>query len=434
MNTQDSRSPAKKLNRLSKAKLIARLDALPCAPGHSLECCPVERLRMDVGAHQIELEAQNQELRESQMRAEEARDRYTDLYDFAPVGYVTLDRYGHIREINLAGAELLGRERKAVLGQPLLRWLTAQCHAGFQEHLRRVCAAGDQVSDELTLRSDDGTLRNISMASSALREGQEAGFTCRTALLDITGLKQKELALTRSRKQLRELAAHLDRARENERRHLAREIHDELGQKLTALRFEVALLAVNGNLRLSLPDTAAALLKLVDETIEAVRNIASDLRPAVLDLGLVAAIDWQLQQLRRRTGIATVLNASDEEINLDDEARATAVFRIIQESLTNIVRHADADQVEVSLHKTDGSLHIRVADNGVGMAADALRKAKSFGIAGMRERVLLLGGELTISGQPGRGTRLHLSIPLHDRRSGERNGGDHDDDYHDNPA
>lgn len=154
-----------------------------------------------------------------------------------------------------------------------------------------------------------------------------------------------------------------------------------------------------------------ALLKQVDETIESVRAIASNLRPAVLDLGLVAAIDWQVQQFRARTGIASVLNVSNEEINLDD-TRATAIFRIVQESLTNIVRHADASQVVVTLRKRGEQLDLLVEDNGVGLSVDALEKTRSFGLVGMRERALLLNGTLTISGLPGQGTKLEVSIPL----------------------
>ena len=387
------------------------LEHLPCAPHFDKDACLAERLSQELSTHQVELEAQNQALRESQQLVEEALDRYSDLYDFAPVGYVTLDRQGRVREINLTGATMLGDERKDLVGKPLIPLLQTDCRYAFQQHLKRVFETGERVVGELLLDGGKGTIRNISIASIVISHGPETGQACRTVLVDSTLIKEKETELTQSRQLFRDLSAHLDQVREDERRHLAREIHDELGQKLTALRFEVAMLGA-GQSQHPLSDTAASLLRRVDETIEAVRAIASDLRPAVLDLGLVAAIEWQLQQFRQRTGIAYVLNTSDEELSLDND-RATAVFRIVQESLTNIVRHAGASKVRLTLRAHGNDLCVQVEDNGIGLAADALNKTRSFGLVGMRERALLLEGELEISGKPGRGTKLRLTIPLH---------------------
>lgn len=409
MKTPDSANPGKqaKLSTLTKSGLISLLESLPCAPSFKLEACTAERLALDLSTHQVELEAQNQELRESRQLIEEARDRFSDLYDFAPTGYATLDKQGCIREINLTGAAMLDEERINILGKPLIIWLKADCHSAFHQHLKRVFASGERCVDELVLRDRNGLVRNISLTSIAIAHGSDA---CRTALVDITPLKEKEAELTSSRQRLRDLSAHLEKVREDERHHMAREIHDELGQKLTALRFEVAMLDLAQEPS-ALSHSAASILKQVDETIASVRAIASDLRPAVLDLGLVAAIEWQLQQFRQRTGIACVLKVNDEDIRLDN-ARATAVFRIVQESLTNILRHASASKVFLTLRKNRVNLHIQIEDNGCGLSADALTKACSFGLVGMRERVLLLGGELEISSKPGRGTKLKLAIPL----------------------
>lgn len=405
-------SPPASLSRLTKAELIARLEALPCAPSHRLEACPAQRLRLELGTHQIELETQNQELRESHQRIEEARDRYSDLYDFAPVGYATLDWQGCMQEINLTGAAMLGCERKEAIGKPLILWLQRDCHEAFHQHLRRVRTTGDRVVDEMTLKDAGGPPRHISMVSAAVAEDMAAGHACRTALVDISALKEKERALVQSRQQLRELSGHLEQVRENERKHMAREIHDELGQRLTALRFEVAMLREGKPpARGKWPGIADALMTQIDATIESVRNLAADLRPAVLDLGLVAAIEWQVRQFSQRTGIACTLKVNDEEICLDNEC-ATAVFRIVQESLTNIARHADASKVRLSLHKGGGRLHIRVQDDGIGLPEKALDKPRSFGLRGMRERVLLLDGEMEFSSRPGEGARLDVAIPL----------------------
>lgn len=406
-----SSDPGIRLSSLTKAELIARLEALPCAPRHTLESCPAQHLLLELHTHHVELETQNQELRESQQRIEEARDRYSDLYDFAPVGYMSLDRQGCIQEINLAGAAMLGSEREEVIGKPLILWLREECHDVFYLHLRRVRASRDRVVDEVALRSGD-TRRHISMVSTAIEEGRGEGHACRTALVDITSLKEKERELTHSRQQLRELSAHLDLVREGERRHIAREIHDELGQKLMTLRFAVAMLDTGPDTPVQgLSQIKASLLRQIDDTIEAVRAIASDLRPAVLDLGLAAAVEWQVQEFRRRTGIACALKMDDEEITLDNE-RATAIFRIVQESLTNIARHANAGKATLTMASIGGRLLIEIADDGIGLSDDALKKPRSFGIAGMRERLLPLHGTLEITARPGRGTKLKVSIPL----------------------
>jgi signal transduction histidine kinase len=418
MTHRTSPPPARKtrLAALTKAELIACLESLPCSPEHRLETCPVERLKLELSTHEVELETQNEELRASQAIIEEARDRYSNLYEFAPVGYVTLDKLGYIQEINLTGAAKLDSNRSAVLGKPLILWLEAESHGVFHQHIKHVFTTSDRVVDEVLLHCTDAPPRHISLVSNTVTHGPEAMQICRTALVDITPLKDKETELTLSRQQLRNLSAHMDQVREDERRRLAREIHDELGQKLTSLRFEVAML----NTGMTAPPSdwahsTASLLKLIDETIESVRTIASDLRPAVLDLGLAAAIEWQVQELRRRTGIACLLKLGEQEIRLDD-ARATAIFRIVQESLTNIVRHAQASQIKLSLRQRGDRLLIQIGDNGVGMTADAMQQPRSFGIAGMRERVLLLDGSIEINSRPGRGTQLKVSIPLQDRR------------------
>lgn len=416
MKLPDPPPPANqsKLIGLTRNQLLARFAALPCAPAEVLDFCPMQQVRQELQNHQAELEAQGEELRESHRRLEEVRDRYADLYDFAPVGYLTLDLQGCIREINLTGAGMLGRVRAQTLGKPLFLWLPLEFHETFRQHLQRVAASDERVVDEMCLRADGGARLPISMTSIAIQTGAEPMDHCRTVLLDISGVREKEAELTRSRQLLRSLSAHLEHVREEERMRLSREIHDELGQKLTALRFEVAMLSQVAEPP-GLSQAVPTLLKMIDDTLESVRAIASDLRPAVLDLGLVAALEWQVQDFRRRTGIDCNLMARGDEIRLEND-RATALFRIVQECLTNIVRHAAASKVRVVLDKLGEFLCMQVTDNGVGLAADALSKNRSFGIAGMRERVLLLGGALEISSRPGLGTTLHFTIPLEQSR------------------
>ena len=209
----------------------------------------------------------------------------------------------------------------------------------------------------------------------------------------------------------RSLARHQVGVREEERSRIARDVHDELGQKLTALKLEVSLLSArySGD-QPELGQKLQTLLALIDATMDSVRTIAADLRPPVLDLGLVPAIEWQVQEFRRRTGIACELAVGEDDIELDEE-RATAVFRMLQEALTNVARHARASQVEVALAPRQDELQLTVEDNGVGMPASRPRGKKSFGLLGLRERALMLDGEVNIDSRPGR-TVVRITLPL----------------------
>ena len=244
--------------------------------------------------------------------------------------------------------------------------------------------------------------------------GHQSRQLARMATVALPAIKLRNVDRPHASGEMRTLFARLDQVRESERKRLAREIHDDLGQKLNLMRYEVALMS--NQTQKSLAETSAKLLKQIDEVIDSVRAIVSDLRPAVLDLGLVAGVEWLTQDFRRRTGLVCQLNLGCADIDLVD-ARATTVFRIVQESLTNITRHAQASQVRIDLDQRDHFIHISVSDDGIGIPAEALRKPGSMGIAGMRERVRLLNGEISIASQPGHGTALSFTIPLGERRN-----------------
>jgi PAS domain S-box-containing protein len=232
-------------------------------------------------------------------------------------------------------------------------------------------------------------------------------------MLNVTHSRLAEAEIRRSREQLSALASHVDTVKEQERLKLAREVHDDLGGNLTAVKIGLSWL-----MRHLPPDETrlrertAYLDNVVDQTIEAAHRIASNLRPAVLDFGIVSALDWQLQHFRRNTDIAVELDASGDPIPLSPDAAIT-VFRIVQEALTNVAKHARASRVKVRLARDDAGLLVSVTDNGQGIdPAQDRRGGDGFGILGMRERAAALGGELTV--QPGRrrGTEVVLRIPL----------------------
>lgn len=229
--------------------------------------------------------------------------------------------------------------------------------------------------------------------------------------------KNVEEALRQSQETLRELAAYQERIREDERKRIAREIHDELGQNLLALRLDVSgLHARAGDRHPLLRQRAAEALGYIDTTMKSIRSIMNNLRPPVLDLGLHAAIEWQVRQFEQRNGIKCDLVMNEDGLTLQD-AQATAIFRILQESLTNIGRHAHANHVEIALTIARDRLLLTVRDNGVGMYPGDRRKPRSFGLVGIQERVKMLNGELTIDSRLGKGTVLQLSVPLDSKQT-----------------
>lgn len=229
---------------------------------------------------------------------------------------------------------------------------------------------------------------------------------------DISRNKQTELDLAASRARLRELAAHLESVREEEKARIAREVHDELGQVLTVLKFEISLCEVGyGGLDPGLNERLQAMKRLLVQLFQLVRDVASALRPPILDAGLVSAIEWQARRFEARTGIPCLVVAPEQLPDLPD-AKAVGLFRVLQEALTNIMRHAGAQSVEVRLSRDADSLRMIVSDDGCGFREEQVTRGQSFGLVGMRERVLMLGGRLEIDSRPGEGTTLDVSIAM----------------------
>jgi signal transduction histidine kinase len=229
-------------------------------------------------------------------------------------------------------------------------------------------------------------------------------------MTNITASKLEQLELHHSRARLAELTAHIEKVKEQERTRIAREIHDELGGNLTAIKMALAMLAA----RLpasdaTLQEKAGYVDSLVDRTIDAVHRISVDLRPAVLDLGLVAALEWQVQEFEKQAGVHATFSASPREIELDED-QASTLFRIAQEALTNIAKHANASRVTVKLSRTRQHVNLKVSDNGSGIWQADRAKPDSFGLRGMAERVRALGGTLALSHAPGGGTVVAVKI------------------------
>ena len=377
----------------------------------------VQQLVHDLRVHQVELEMQNEELRCTQTELQAAEALYFDLYELAPVGYLTLDEQGLILQANLSAATLLGHNRPSLLQQAFSRFVFPADQDSYYLRHQHLLGNPSTQSCELRMARADSTPCWVNLTARA-DESPNGTTQVRLTLADITPQKQADQArqtmhqnLTEAHQNLRAMAAESEARREFERKHVAREVHDELGQVLTAMRMNLSLMQIRfGALDADLLPQIESLKAQADRALAGVRNVATHLRPSVLDLGLVPAIDWLCQEFVRNTGVDCTFLVPDPTLSLD-EARAVVLWRIVQESLTNISRYAQASAVSVCLKKQGPDLWLQVRDDGCGFDLDAVSRKPSFGLLGMRERVLVLGGHLAINSRPGRGTRLEVRIP-----------------------
>jgi len=328
---------------------------------------------------------------------------------------ITVDDSQRIVQFNAAAEHVFGCPSEEAIGAPLDTFIPQRYRAAHTHHMERFREAGSSARRMAGSRVVTGLRRNgeefpIDASISQVDEGGRHYYT--VILRDVTERVRAEDELRASREEIKRMALTSNRVREQEKGRVARELHDELGQSLTALKMDAAWLREN----LSAPgeELAAKLAEmqaLLDGTVAATRRISADLRPLVLDdLGLVAAAEWLAQNFTTRTGLPCEL-AIAQGLDLD-EPHATTVFRVLQESLTNIAKHAGATQVEVTLGHEDGSVVLEVRDDGAGFDPRAPRPEGSFGLAGMRDRAALLGGDVSVESAPGRGTTIVLRIPL----------------------
>jgi PAS domain S-box-containing protein len=339
---------------------------------------------------------------------ERFKRRLRSVFELAPVA-IWIAENDRVVFANRAAERLFGHD-EPIVGQGVYELLEPGSHDAVRQQVARALAGERNV--ELVHGSvvrSDGTQREVEIALAALPD--HGRTTVQMVVADVTQRRLELAELAQSRESLRRLSTNVVEAREEERRRIARELHDELGQRLTALKMELSTLPGVGT-QAARQERVDGLMTMLDDTLASVRRISADLRPMMLDdLGLNAAIEWLARDIARRMGIEITVRLTENDAPVDDRV-ATAVFRMVQEALTNVARHARATDVTVLLEQHDGELELVVEDNGTGYPKDAMKREGSFGLLGMRERATMLGGHLEFGNAPGSGARLTVRLPL----------------------
>lgn len=337
---------------------------------------------------------------------------FRDVMEFAPDAFILADTQGHIVQINAQAEQLFGYHRKELIGLPVEVLIPQRLRSAHESHRNGYIRQPHRQTMGVSVQClrKDGTEFPCDINLSPMETNR--GRLLMAVVRDVSERQKAEMELAESRQRLREWVAQNEARREDERKHIAREVHDELGQVLTALRMDISLLDMRfGSLDPALIEQVLGMKGLVDRAIQGVRNVAVNLRPTALDLGLVPAIEWLCRDFTERTTIPCVLHAPEENIDLD-ESRAVGVYRIVQESLTNVTRYAQASQVHLTICHRGNDLWVEVRDNGRGFDVGTATKKKPFGLLGMRERALALGGRVDIASALGQGTVIGVTIPI----------------------
>lgn len=355
-----------------------------------------------------------------------SEENFRNSLDESPLGVRIVTEEGETLYANRAILDIYGYDSiEELKTTPVEKRYTPESFAEYQiRREKRKQGAYVPSEYEVSIVRKDGEVRQIQAFRKAiLWDGEKQS---QVIYKDITELKRTEEKLRTSREQMRNFAGRLQEVREEERTQIAREIHDELGGALTALKIDFSLLTKdalkieNETVRASLLADMNSMIKFIDATIHTVRRIAMELRPGVLDdLGLIAAMEWQLNDFEKRTGIRCEWISSVEYIDMDADL-STALFRIVQEALTNVARHSGATEARVHLRADADCFILEVEDNGKGIEKEKTMSSKSLGLLGMGERALMFGGRITVTGTPGTGTKVTVDIPPVEKRIRDR--------------
>ena len=416
-----------------------------------------QKLIQELQIHQVELEMQNEELRRAQWEREESRNKYEELYDFAPVGYFTLDPKGRIVEVNLTGAWLLGVERSSLRNQPFSRFVMPEFLNLFHSYQQSLFKGNKNQACELKLKEKDGGSFYASVLCMPVQDSKGKFTRCRCAVTDITEPKKMEEEIRRSRdeleicvqertaelaksneelraemverrraeealrkseEQLKQLYSQLLAAQENERKRVARELHDGLQQLLAGIKFKVESFVQtirNSGIQTE-TKPLEAVIPVIQESVREIRRIQMNLRPAILDdLGILATISWFCREYETTHSNIQIEKEIDIQEHEIPEPLKMAIYRIMQEGMTNITKHSGASFVLLSCRKRDSRIELVVQDNGRGFdlqeAHSSEDSRRGLGLVSMRERAEHSGGSFSIESAKGGGTVLRAVWP-----------------------
>jgi PAS domain S-box-containing protein len=353
-------------------------------------------------------------------RAEEAlresEERYRELFENAKDTIYVHDLNGIYTSVNRAAEQLTGYSREEIIGKHFSDFLAPEYLPRVRNHLVKKLTDQRPTSFEVEVIARDGRRVPVELSSNLVYEdGVPVGV--QGIARDITERKRAEDALKATSKQLRALSARLQSAKEEEGTRIARELHDELGSALTSLRWsldEIDSLLSTAPSKVTtdaLRKKIATMTTLVEATLQTVRRISSELRPGILDeVGPIAAIEWEAEQFEARTGIVCYVDSSVKNVHLTRQ-QSTAIFRIFQEALTNVLRHAEATRVDIAMTEAEGEFVLTISDDGRGITEEEKSGAKSLGLLGMRERANLIGGEVNITSLENQGTAVTVRVP-----------------------
>jgi PAS domain S-box-containing protein len=315
-----------------------------------------------------------------------------------------------IENFNKAFRDITGIKKEFSIGKLVDDVLPKESLQKIKSNYKKVVETGEELNYIIKVAFETGEVTaEVTIIPIKNREGEVIQLLGNA--VDITRQQNSRKELLKMNIELRELASHLQNIREDERMNIAREIHDELGQQLTGLKMDLAWMKRKATTEDEIIfDRIESSLKLVDSTINTVRNIATKLRPSIIDdLGINEAVEWHCLEFTNRTGIKVRV---ESDVRKDDlpEGAPIAIFRIVQETLTNVARHSKATEVKCMLFRIDEEIHLTISDNGIGFKMDA--KTKTLGLLGIKERVLMLNGSYKISSEPGKGTLISVCLPV----------------------
>lgn len=362
---------------------------------------------------------QTGERRVSEAALQNVEARISAIVNSAMDAVVSTDASQRIVLYNAAAERMFHWSRESILGQPLDKLIPRRFRDAHPKHVEdfgREGITSRRMQRQSVLAGVRANGEEFPIEASISKHSENGGTVFTVIVRDVTERMRADEALRKSQEDLRELGAAAHSIREQEQRRVARELHDELGQALTALKMDVAWLGTHlPEDQNAIAHKLGAMQAMLDGTVAATRRISADLRPLMLDdLGLIPAAEWLVQNFSERSGIRCKLEIGAPDLELQDP-QASALYRILQESLTNVARHARASQVDIRLDRADGAVTLSVRDDGRGFSVNEVRRGKSYGLLGLRERTYLLGGEVRIDSAPGKGTTIEVSVPLEQR-------------------